>query len=568
MGVDEVLVAGDERLDRARLGVCWPLADVRERQVRKRRERLGGVRRGLLGVQRLGLGGDRCELVVGELGALLGQSARLGGVLARGGGHDLHAAAVAVVADGLVKQALEGARWQALADVGERVLVAQVARGVLVAVQPAAHGLDGKAHAVRVAKVALAQVELGLGNRRLEVVASEALVHEAGARVLDELLELPGHAGLGTLELKDEAGLQDAVVQVALDVAAQAALEHGALERGLVGAHERVDEDVCRKHALALPGRGEHVGNAHAGVVRRRLHGDAQEVACARGAHGKLVWLAGLALARAVKARAEKRELLLDVEVSVQDGVGVGELVVALVGAQELLVGERGDGLGVPAGDEAIGALPEQRAHHAVDEDFLGRGQGALHLVVDDAVERERGVCAGGVDLVVPALLLEDALAAIDCGVQHGVEVDVHEVLEVAVVRGRNGVHRLVRERKGVEERLHGALEQMDERLLDGEAVRAAQDGVLEDVEHARVVGGRRLERDGERLVAVRAGEPHDARARGVVAHHIGAAGDLWQGLGALDGEARVGGARRERGAGGGEVLAHGATFLIVSKRL
>lgn len=110
---------------------------------------------------------------------------------------------------------------------GERVLVAKIARGVLVAVQPAAHGLDGKAHAVRVAKVALAQVELGLGDRRLEVVASEALVHEAGARVLDELLELPGHVGLGTLELKDEAGLQDAVVQVALDVAAQAALEHG-----------------------------------------------------------------------------------------------------------------------------------------------------------------------------------------------------------------------------------------------------------------------------------------------------------------------------------------------------
>ena len=472
------------------------------------------------------------------------------------------------MADGLVKQALEPAGGHLLADVGKRVLVAQVARGVIVAVQPAAHGLDGKAHAVRVAKVALAQVELGLGDRGLEVVLAKALLHEARARVLHELLELLGHAGLGTLELEDEARLQDAVVQVAQHVAAQTALEHRALERRLVGAHERVDEDVCRQHALALAGLGEDVGHARTGVVGRGLHGDAQEVARAGRAIGQLVGRAGRARARGVKARAEKGELLLDVEVSVQDGVGVRQLVVALVRAQELLVGERGDGLGVSARDEAVGRLPEQRAHHAVDEDLLGRGQGTLHLVVDDAVEREGRVWLRGGYLVVPALLLEDAPAAIDRRVQHGVEVDVHEVLEVAVVRGGHGVHRLVREREGVEKRLHGALEQVDERLLDGEAVRAAQHGVLENVEDARVVRGRGLERDGERLVVIGTGEPHDAGARGVMAKDVGAAGELGQGLGALHGEARVGGSGCERRVGGGEVLAHGATFLIVCKRL
>ena len=47
------------------------------------------------------------------------------------------------------------------------------------------------------------------------------------------------------------------------------------------------------------------------------------------------------------------------------------------------------------------------------------------------------GLCLvrGLAQLVMPALLLEDARVAIDVGMENRVEIDLHEVLEVAVVR-------------------------------------------------------------------------------------------------------------------------------------
>ena len=73
----------------------------------------------------------------------------------------------------------------------------------------------------------------------------------------------------------------------------------------------------------------------------------------------------------------------------------------------------------------------------------------------------------------------------------------------------------------------HRAFQQVDERLLDGKLVRAAQHRVLQDVEHARVVGGRRLERDGERLVVVVVSQVQQLRAALVVVEHVRRAVDL-----------------------------------------
>ena len=522
-------------------------------------------------MERLGLGDHLGEACLVHARTHLGEACHLGtGAGALLGGDHLHAAGVRVSAHRAVEQALEVAVGKPGAHVGHGVLVAQVARGRAVVVEPAAHGLDGEAHAVRVAPVALAQVELGLGKRRLEVVLPQALGHERGARGLHEVAEVLGHARLGALELEDEHRLEQAVVEEAGDVAAQAALEHHALEWRLVGAHEGVDEDVGRQHALALRGRGEHVGHAHAGVVGRRGHGHLQKLGRDGLVQGQRVGFAGAALGRAQEALVEKRQLFLDVEVAVERGVGVLELVVARVRVEELLVGELGDVVGVAARDPAVRRIGEERAHDAVQQELLWVGEGAPHLVVDHAVVGERGL--GGVlptlaralglaQLVVPALLLEDARAVVDGRVQHRVQVHVHEVLEVLVVGGGHRVHGLVREGEGVQERLHRALEQVHEGLLDREAVGAAEHRVLEDVEDARVVGGRRLEGDGEGLVVVGAGKPHEAGARGRVAHHVGAAAHLRQGLGDLDDEAVVGATRRQVWLWGGKVMTHGDTF-------
>ena len=58
----------------------------------------------------------------------------------------------------------------------------------------------------------------------------------------------------------------------------------------------------------------------------------------------------------------EEGELLLDVEVAVERGVGVGELIVAGVRVEELVIGELRDVVGVAARDPAVGAAREELA--------------------------------------------------------------------------------------------------------------------------------------------------------------------------------------------------------------
>ena len=413
----------------------------------------------------LRLAGDIGKLGVRELGALGGETLGLVGALLLGG-NDLDQALVVAPADGLGEQPLEVALCEALMHVDEGVLVAEVEGRIRVIVKPATHRLDGEADAIGVAPVTLAQVELRLGERGLEVVLPKPLAGEGGTGVLDELLELLGNARLGALELEDEDGLEEAVVQESAHVLAKTALEDGALERRLVRANECVDQDVRGEDALALGGAGEHVGDAHAGVVGRRLHGNLDEAAHARRAHGQGVGVTCVAVLGTHEALVEERELLVDVKVSVEDRVGVRELGVARVGVEELLVGEGGDCRRVAAGDPTVGRLAEELAVDAHDEDFVRVRQGALHLVVDDAVAGKRtgseargvgiralcvaagvrilgglaavcGLCLvrGLAQLVMPALLLEDARVAIDVGMENRVEIDLHEVLEVAVVR-------------------------------------------------------------------------------------------------------------------------------------
>ena len=168
--------------------------------------------------------------------------------------------------------------------------------------------------------------------------------------------------------------------------------------------------------------------------------------------------------------------------------------------ALEGLVRERRDRGRVAARVDAVDRVAaEERALAGARVQRVGRRVDALHLVVHDAVVAERPV--GRLELDVPALLLEHARP--ELREEHGVEVDIDEVVEVLRVLRRDRVARLVRHREGVEEGLQRALEQLDERLLERVLARAAEDAVLEDVRHAGVVGRQRGERDAEDLVVV-----------------------------------------------------------------
>ena len=242
----------------------------------------------------------------------------------------------------------------------------------------------------------------------------------------------------------------------------------------------------------------------------------------------------------------------------------------ARVVVQEVLVGELRDGARVAAGLVRVGGVGEQRRGDGVVQHVHGVGKGALHLVEDHAVVAQGAVfklaALGDVQLVVPALLLEDGGLGVDGGVEHGVHVDARQVHEVLLVSGGDRVDRLVRVGHGVEERLHGALDEVNEGLLDGIALGAAQNRVLQDVEDAGVVCGRGFETDGERLVLVLAGQVQQARARCVMAHDVGVGVELGDVLVAKDGEAVEDGvfAQKRGGAldGAGLRCGHGAPIL------
>jgi hypothetical protein len=111
----------------------------------------------------------------------------------------------------------------------------------------------------------------------------------------------------------------------------------------------------------------------------------------------------------------------------------------------------------------------------------------------------------------MPALLFEGVRA--DARVEHGVEIDIDQVVEILQILARDRVTGLVGIGECVEEGVERALHQLDERVLDGIFARSAQHRMLEDVCNARRVRGHRAERHPEHLVLVAVDEREELRA-------------------------------------------------------
>ena len=113
----------------------------------------------------------------------------------------------------------------------------------------------------------------------------------------------------------------------------------------------------------------------------------------------------------------------------------------------------------------------------------------------------------------MPALLPEDLGLFMDAGEKHGVEIHAHQIEKIAPVAAGDRIAGLVRERQRVQKRIQRALHQLDERLFNREMLRAAQDGVLQNVKDTRIVERKRPESGAEGLVFVLPFEPAQPRA-------------------------------------------------------
>ena len=194
-----------------------------------------------------------------------------------------------------------------------------------------------------------------------------------------------------------------------------------------------------------------------------------------------------------------------------------------LVERLEGLVGKLGDDFGVAAGVEAVGHVREQGLLRVLRQHGIRRGVHALHFVEDHAFVAERARRAVGFD--VPAFLLEAVL--VDAGEEHGVEVDVDEVVEILKVGAGDRVAGLVREGEGVEEGLERPLEQFDEGFFHRVFFRAAEDGVFKDMGYAGGVFRGGAERRAEALVLVVVDYGEQFRSGGVVPPQFDGAGNF-----------------------------------------
>ena len=394
------------------------------------------------------------------------------------------------------------------------------------------------------------------------------MLAQVAAGVLEHAAQLARHAGLCVLQHDELVGLQALGRGVAHHVAAQAGGQNGLLNRCFVGAQQRLEQDVRGDRALAVECAAQHEAQAHQSVFGRGGHLDALILA----GHGRLhaqrigrqrgrVLAGGNGCVHAPTCGTRLRQIALvqkgqgavHVQVAVERDVGVGRIVVARVRVQELLVGERGNRARVATALVRIGGVGIERGVDGVVQHTHGVGQRALHLVEHHAVIAQRALAqAGGaafalgalrqVQLVVPALLLKNGGLGIDGRVEHRVQVHVHQVVQILLVGGGNGVDGLVGVGHGVEERLHGALDQVHERLLDGKLGRSAQHRVLKNMEHAGGIGRRRLKANGKGLVLVVARQIQQASARSGVAQYVGVRVELGHGLAAFDGKTVAGG--------------------------
>ena len=414
----------------------------------------------------------------------------------------------------LPQQLIEPALFQLLPQGSEQsVRVEQ--QGRVAGVEPSGRCIDGVQHAVRDAARPLKGSELGgveachqqlLGDALLEDVV-HGFAHCSGKLARRLFRRAPQH--------KLQGRLQRAVIEAHVDVRAQFFFQQGGFQRRLVRPQQGVQQDLHAQLALPVAECTGVPRQRTLSLVRLRPLGVVRDIPLRTdllvlhrqaGAAGALGHTAQILL-------VEEGQLLGHVHLAVKGDAAVVGAVVAAVDPHILLIGQRRNGRRVAAGDEAVSRIREHCPAQSVLQLCVRRRQRPLHLVVDDAAHR-------AVFVPVPALLLEHALVHHGQRAEHRVEIDVHQVPEVRLVGGSEGIHRLVREGHSVQEGRHAALEQLQKRRLHRVLLAACQHRVLENVEHTGVVGGEGAEADAEGLVVVVVFHQQDSRPADVMGQH------------------------------------------------
>ncbi len=169
--------------------------------------------------------------------------------------------------------------------------------------------------------------------------------------------------------------------------------------------------------------------------------------------------------------------------------------------SQKILISKLRYHVRIPARLHRIRRMRIKRIHDLPLQHIIRRRIGPFHLTVYHTVDGQRVVRT--LHLIMPRLLPEDLLLPVNIRMQHRIQIDVHQILEVLVVAARHRIHRLVRIRHGIQKGVQRALGQLNKRILHRKFVRPAEHRMFHDMRHARAVLRRRPESDIKHLILV-----------------------------------------------------------------
>ena len=192
---------------------------------------------------------------------------------------------------------------------------------------------------------------------------------------------------------------------------------------------------------------------------------------------------------------------LVDIHIAVEEEVTVRRMIIFGVEGSKGFLCQAGDIIGIAARFDAIRRIREEGIHDVPFHLRIRRRKDAFHFVINDTAISQLTI--GRIEMIVPAFLHEDLFIFDHVREKDGIQIDIHEVLEIGSVAAGYGIHGLVRERHGIEEGVERTLYQFDEGFLEGELPGAAKGRMFADMGYARAVRRRRPERNGKDFIVV-----------------------------------------------------------------
>ena len=186
-------------------------------------------------------------------------------------------------------------------------------------------------------------------------------------------------------------------------------------------------------------------------------------------------------------------------------------MVIRLVEPDKLLIGQFRYKGGIAAGLVGIAVVREQNRAGIAVQHALRRGEGALHLIVNHAVDGQ--VVLRGLHLIVPSLLQKDLGLPVNPRVKHAVHIHVHQVPEILVIAAGYRINGLVRVGHGVQEGVQRPLHQLHKGILHRKFLRSLKHAVLQDVRKSGAVLRRGAKSNAKHLVIVVVGHQENPGA-------------------------------------------------------